>query len=564
MDEREFRLEDLVGMFRRRWRALVVAAGSIALVSVLIAAILPDRFVASTTLLVEPQSVSKRLVDGGQEEADLMNRLHLLTMQILSRARLSRIIDELELYPELSEEKTREEVIGFMRSQIWVEPVLPALTVEANRNKEITINTFRLYFGHERASTAAAVANRLANDFIDEHIRDRVRGSGDTAEFIEAELARLATQTQNVEQRIATIKNENAGSLPEDMLSNQGRLERTFMTLREAQRRLGDAESDIAFYQQQASVARLVDGGGGDVVGRAVTPALRLRELQIQLGALRARGLTAKHPDIVIAEAEAAEIRAQIEGEDPADSPPTSIAEQQALAEAQRARQRVEGATAEIARLREEGAALEARLAATPRVAEQLDALQREWMSLNGSYQSYSGKRLEANVAANMERRQKGEQFRVLEPAFPPPQPASPNRILIIAAGMLLGLFAGAGLVFALDMADSSYHVPRTVQESLRIPVLAAIPAILLDADRRARRRRQMREAFAATAVTATVLVVSAAGYVYVNRPGLWSGGDEPAASEPAARPAAPAPAPAAASPEAAPSAGLASPPAGG
>lgn len=537
MDEREFRVADLVGMFRRRWRVAVATAGLVALASLLIAAFLPNRFVASTTLLVEPQSVSKRLVDGGQEDRDLMNRLHLLTMQILSRARLSRIIDDLGLYPELSQEKTREEVIDFMRGQIWVQPVLPELDVEANRNREIIINTFRLYFGHERREVAAAVANRLASDFIDEHIRDRVRASGDTAEFIESELARLAARAQEVEQQVATIKSANAGSLPEDMLSNQQRLERTYIALREAQRRLGEAESDIAFYQQQASVARQVEGARGDVVGRAVTPALRLRELEIQLGALRARGLTSRHPDVVIAEAEAAEIRAQIDGESRGRSAPASLAEQQALAEVQRAQQRVEAARAEVARLQEESAAIEERLAATPRVAEQIDALQREWRSLNDSFQSYSAKRLEANVAANMERRQKGEQFRVLEPAFPPPNPASPNRLLILVVGTLLGLFAGAGLVFALESLDSTYHAPRALQEALRIPVLATIPAILLDADRRAMRRRRMRELLGAAAVTATVLIVSAAGYVYVNMPGLW-GAETPAATRPAETPA--------------------------
>jgi len=64
-----------------------------------------------------------------------------------------------------------------------------------------------------------------------------------------------------------------------------------------------------------------------------------------------------------------------------------------------------------------------------------------------------------------------------------------------------------------------------------------------------------MREALAAVAVTATVLLVSAVGYVYVNMPGLWNGEDAPAASEPA---------PAAASPETVPSAGAASPPPAG
>ena len=118
-------------------------------------------------------------------------------------------------------------------------------------------------------------------------------------------------------------------------------------------------------------------------------------------------------------------------------------------------------------------------------------------------------------------------------------------------------------MAFLLEMMDSSYHVPRTLQESLRVPVLAAIPAILLDADRRARRRRQLREVFGAAAVTATVLLMSAAGYVYVNVPGFWRG-DESAVTAPAAEPERPAAPGASTEPAVAPSAGLTPSPSGG
>ncbi len=81
------------------WRS----AGSIFLLSVVVAAVLRDEFSVYTTILVEPQSISKKLVESGKEEQDVIYRLHLMTMQILSRARLSKVIDEFKLYPEESE-----------------------------------------------------------------------------------------------------------------------------------------------------------------------------------------------------------------------------------------------------------------------------------------------------------------------------------------------------------------------------------------------------------------------------------------------------------------------------
>jgi len=562
MDGQRLRLDEIWGVFRRRGKLIAVTAGIVFLLSILVAALLPNQFQSYTTMLVAPQTISKKLVEGGLDEGDLMNRIHLMTMQILSRARLSRVIDDLRLYPDRSRKQTREEVINFMRDQIWVDPVLPELdTKQVRRTKEIEVNTFRLYFKHENAATAAAVANRLANDFIDEHIKDRVQISGDTAEFIENELNRLAQRIRDVEAQIAQVKTENAGSLPTDMEANQRQIERAFEELRDAQKRLAMAESDEGFYRQQASVARSTADTRGDVIGKAVSPALRLQELEIELGGLRAKGLTDKHPDVVAAEAEMAELRAKVK--DKSEEPvAANAAEQQALAQAGRSQVQADAARQDVSRLQAAIDQTQQRLSATPRVAEQLDALTREYRSLSESFQDYSNKRLEAGVAANMERRQKGEQFRVLEAAFVADKPVSPNRLLILLIGPLLGLALGAGVGVLMEAADSTYHSSRVLQDALRIPVLAAIPGILLDADRLALRRKRFREVVAASAVTLGVLLASGVGYIYVNKPQLFGGSPPSTAAAPnAPAPAAPAGAPPAAAapsapPEGAPAAG--------
>jgi polysaccharide chain length determinant protein (PEP-CTERM system associated) len=549
MDERNFSLSDVVGIFRRRFRLMVAVAGSILLLSVVIAAVLRDEFTVYTTILVEPQSISKKLVESGKEEQDVINRLHLMTMQILSRSRLSKMIDELKLYPEESEEKTREQVIDMMRERIQMEPVLPELEPDMKRKMDIQVNTFRLFFRHEDANVGAAVANRLSNDFIDEHIKERVQSSGDTADFVESELQRITGRLRELEAQIAQVKSQNAGSLPDDVIANQRQVELSFTSFALAQQRLADAQSDQAFYAQQATLAREsgLGGGGARYYDKVLSPNERLQFLETQLGELRSHGYTDKHPDVVAALAEMEQVRGRIErggDEDVGTGAPTSVAELQARNEAQRAGLRVEGATREAERVKKEIEQAQARLAATPRVAEQLDALEREYKNLSASAADFGTKRLEAGVAANMERRQKGEQFRVLEPAYAPPEPTSPNRPLIIGLGLMFGIVAGAGVALMLDAMDSSYHDPRALQVALRLPVLASIPAILLDADRMRMRRRHMREAVAAVAVTGFVLTGALVGYVYVNKPNLFRSQAEQTA--PAPPPAAVTPPPAA------------------
>jgi hypothetical protein len=171
---------------------------------------------------------------------------------------------------------------------------------------------------------------------------------------------------------------------------------------------------------------------------------------------------------------------------------------------------------------------------------------------LGESYRDFSAKRLEANVAANMERRQKGEQFRVLEAAVPPAERSSPYRGVIILLGLVLGLAIGSGVALLSESADTSFHGASDLQAVLRIPVLAAIPAILLDADRVLLRRRRMRRLWYAAALGGVVLVVAAGGYAYNNGFPFRSRAAPEERAAPSL-PAAPAPAPPAEGPNAIP-----------
>lgn len=557
-EEQGLKLGDLERIVRRRLPLMAAVAGTIFLASIVVAALLPNVYVASATLLVEPQTISKRLIESGVAESDLNNRLHLMTMQILSRPRLSKLIDDLKLYPDLADEETREEIIEEMRKHIRVEPVLPELETQELRgrsNREIVINTFRLYFSYDNAVTAAAVANRLANDFIDEHIKERVQLSGDTSEFIEAELQRLQGRIREVEAQTAQVKADNPGRLPEDLVSNQRLLENAIDNLRRAQRDLAEAQSDEAFYRQQSLQAQAVATPNDEA-----NPQRRLEMLQLKLGEYRSRGFTAKHPDVLSTEQEIAQLQQRIETEGGATETPRSLPQQQAEAEVRRAQLKIQSGQQDIERLTKQVEEIQSRIATSPRVEEQLVALRREYESLSKNVDEYGAKRLEAATAANMERRQKGEQFRVLDSAVPPPEPASPRRLVIVVVGLMLGVALGGGVGLLLESADSSFHGARDLQQKLRIPVLAEIPAILLDADRASARRHRIRMAVATTAVVLLVLVGSGGGYFWVNVMPGWRASQEQGATP--ARPGAPAQpgAPAAPAAPASPAAGGATP----
>jgi polysaccharide chain length determinant protein (PEP-CTERM system associated) len=515
--EAGLQLSDLAGIVRRRVAVMGGVALAVFLVFYWVAMALPNEYESYATVLVEPQSVAPELVKAGVRESDLNERLHLMTAEILSRPRLSRLIDDLHLYEDESQYLLREEVISMMRDNLRVEPVIPELETGRFR-PEYEINQFQIHFRDDDARVARNVAQALADDFIEEHIDARVKLSQKSLEFVDAERTRLAERIAGVENQIKQVKADNAGKLPEDVPSNQQQLARLGAELADARRRLALARSDETFFRSQSNTARELSVGVDDA-----NPERRIQLLELALKDFNARGYTEKHPDVIKSKLELEQVRALVEERrkvaserDPADAPAT-FAQQNAEAEAQRAGLRRESEAGEIEQLEGAVARVEARLAETPAVAEQLGALEREYRHLFASYQEFSDKRLNASVQADLERRQLGEQFRVLEQAFEGLGPVSPNRLLIIALGTIFGLALGAAVGVLLEAVDPAVHDAHGLQASLRIPVLASIPQIWLEADRARMRRRRLRAVFATAAVVGFALVGGAANYVWVN-----------------------------------------------
>ena len=194
-------------------------------------------------------------------------------------------------------------------------------------------------------------------------------------------------------------------------------------------------------------------------------------------------------------------------------------------------------AVKEVERLRVSTNTVEERLAATPEVAEALGQLENQLSRLSGSVELFARRQLQAKVQVDMERRQLGEQCKILESAFPAPTPTSPNRLLIVVMGLIVGLGIGVGGAVVLEATDSSFRMVRDVQSAFSIPVLAAIPEIVLESDRAATRRKLVRNTIAAAGVVLFCLVGGAATYMYVNGvPGWLSSlieGEEPVEETP-------------------------------
>ncbi len=528
--EEGLQLSDLVAILGRRATLIVRVAGITILIVFWVAMALPNKYQASSLILVEPQGVNDQLVAAGVQESDLGQRLGIMTSEILSRTRLSALITDFELYPDMEDWYTREEIVEEMRSDLIVVPVFSELEASQRRNRDAEFNTFAISFEYDSPKISADVVNSLAADYIEQHISARVQVSQKSLDFMRASMESLRDQILVVEAEIKKVKEANAGTLPEDLAPNQGMQRQTLIDLRVAQQALGASESDVAFWKNQILAAVSLSNPNDKT-----DPAHRRKVLEMQITSMKSRGYTDRHPDMIATRAELESINAALaaKGEsdrkdvDPAEEEASSnYAEQNARAEYRRAKLRVQTGKAEVERLGSQLATIQARIGATPAVAEKLDGLHREHESLRETFHDFSGKFQQASVQADLERRQLGEQLRILEAAFPPPSPSSPNRPMILVLGLILGLGTGCAAAVLVESADTSLHGARDLQAATGIPVLAEIPKILLESDRAERARRIIRETLVTAMVVVTFLVGGVATYLFVNGPPSFLAGE--------------------------------------
>jgi uncharacterized protein involved in exopolysaccharide biosynthesis len=147
------------------------------------------------------------------------------------------------------------------------------------------------------------------------------------------------------------------------------------------------------------------------------------------------------------------------------------------------------------------------RIEVIPKKEQELLTLTRDYDNIRNSYSSLLNRKLEADIAVNMEKKQKGEQFQIIDVARLPEKPVSPDLRKLFMITVMAGLGLGTGLIFLLELMDTSVRRLDKIEEEVGLPVLAMVPRIFSAKDRD---RHRIRIA-ATTASIAFALALTAA-----------------------------------------------------
>src|SRR5215510_7090337 len=426
---------------RRKWLAILVFVVPFVAATTVIFS-LPPFYRATVLVLVEGQQVPETFVPA-TVTSQLETRLHTINQEILSRARLESLITRFGLYPAQRKQAQNEELVERMRRDIK----LDLKTTPGREGYRSATTAFTLSYRGPDPQTVAQVTNTLASFYIEENLKVRERQATGTAEFLKVQLTETRKRLDELEARVSDFRRRYLGELPQQMQANLTAMENLNNQFRmnsdNQTRAIERRDSITGLLAEAASSPQLYGGTPGSPVA-AEPPAARLARLRVDLATARAR-YTEGHPSITRLTAEIAAIEqalAEAKSGDKIDAAGLS-----ASPYVLRLREMLQAAESDLKVLKTEEQRLRAAIAAYQTRLENTPKREQEYLEVSRDYETTKelyaslGKRFEAaQLAESMEQRQKGEQFRVLDPAVPSGVPAAPNRLKLLAMSLVLSL----------------------------------------------------------------------------------------------------------------------------
>jgi polysaccharide chain length determinant protein (PEP-CTERM system associated) len=480
---------DYIDMVKRRFLLILIPAILLGLCGVFVVRLIPNIFISETVILVEPQKIPSEYVRS-TSTTPIESRLSTITQQIMSRTRLEKIIIDNNLYVEMRRNLPMEDVVEKMRKDI---------NLRVNK-----ADAFTLSYQSKDPALAQRVTQQIASLYIEENLKDREEQTEGVSQFLQVQLQETEVKLKDLETKLSDFKSRNMGALPEQEqanLSALGRLQQQLQASLDSNNRLQEQRiyqqrllremENLRAQEKEAAAAADSNGSpkpGVSIADKSTPLDLKRAELVVLL-----QRYTKDHPDVkkLVSEiallekvqeannkhtipspvGEAGHLPSKVRQVTPADAEIAQMKSRIELLDDQ-----IKQGEKEQGKIRQDMAVYQVRVDAVPRIEQMQKEISRDYDITRQHYQTLLAKKNDAEMASSLEKRQKGEQFRVIDPASFPQKPAKPNRLVLNLAGFALGLAFGLGLAILLELADESIRSEHELAVLAGVPVLVSIP----------------------------------------------------------------------------------------
>jgi len=435
--------------------------------------ITPKQYQSTSLLSYQQHKISPNEMSP-DVAAGISDIVSTLTQIVISRTNLEATITNLGLYPEARRELPMEDVIEMMRKQIRIQPM-----------KEGDI--FTISFSGSDPGDVVKVTNGLAAKFIEENLKYRQERASETSDYTSDELLMAKDGMDRKENAMRDYKLKHYFEMPDQRESNVVRLialqeqyQDTRTSIQEMERTLvliQDQLSSRKAFLERAGMANIDENGGESIQSLAA--------MKMKLESLRGK-YTEKHPEVKRMKKLVAKMEKEAARNPGSNTTGSSLQDimafdtviQQLNAQRKTVELNLGNMRVEKDQLREKIGQYEQWVASAPIREAEWSSLTREYGQLKRHYDYLVSNDLQAKSMLNLERKQKGSQFKIEDPARFPEKPIKPNFLVIVGGAALIGLGLGAGLTLVLDFFDTSFRDGDALEPFLGIPLISTIPYI--------------------------------------------------------------------------------------
>jgi polysaccharide chain length determinant protein (PEP-CTERM system associated) len=483
LGSRQLTWSDYISIARRRWWIIVIPAVLVPVLAYVGSLWVPNRYTSKTSVLVEQQKVPDSFVKPVVEE-EINQRLATMQEQILSRTRLQPIIERDGLYKKDVGKVPMEELLDRMRKSIAVSAVRADFG-----DRTGGLPGFYISFTADDPKLAQQVCGEITSMFVNENLRSRELHAQGTTDFLKSQVDEAKRTLDDQDAKLAAFKVKYLNQLPGDEQTNFAMLNSLNNRLEAINQGLGQAQQQKTFLEGMLArqTAEWKSSQVEGSIGAPVDLDKKRTDLQAKLLELQTR-YTDDHPDVIKTKSMIAELDKKIESANAAatDSKGSngtiSASEPKELTQLRLSLKQNDQAIKEKQtqqeQVQKEIRVYQGRISTSPQVEEEYKALTRDHQSAQAFYEDLLKKQRESEMATDLERRQQGEQFRVLDPPSLPERPTFPDRLAITLSGLGFGVCLGGAIIFFLEAKDQSFRTEPDVVASLKLPVLVSLPRI--------------------------------------------------------------------------------------
>lgn len=545
MEQNTKTLTDYLDLVKRCRYYIVVTWLLVSLVSVIVAYNLPKTYRSTATILIEAPIIPTKLFEStvSQYADELIQSIY---QRVMTTDNVFSIIDSSDLYDDFKSGVTKYELADLFKGNTEVKLTTSTLTPKAN--SAMAEIAFDISFSDSDATQAKEIASKLAALFIEQNEKARTQRAIKAASFLMEESNKLNRELQEIDRKIATYKEQNNFTLPEQVQGNLAAIDRAESELRDTDSQIRSTKERIAFLAvelaraQQELPVRLDDKSSQS--GADSLSLLRAKYLQFS------SIYSSTHPSVV-------RLKREIKALDPSfEGQPFEEDVIKQMAEAKRELKLLEetyaGNHPDIAKHRKQIARLEQQLRKTPSgsqqrqmaaamnttnlaylgveaqykssqselqslmqkqnyLKEKLEKMQdillqapqveigytnliRERDNTIKKYTQLKEKLLDAKLVQTMEEQEQGQTLTVIEEPTVPLYPEKAIRTKVAVGGLFVGIIAGFGVAFLVEFMEPGIRGYRAIRQVTGLMPLLVVPYIESPSEFEERLAKQKRK----------------------------------------------------------------------